>query len=243
MDRSRRGVFLTPLGEQVLEPIREMVHRANYLRTAAENRSNDRHVRIGVSRPFPHNALVEFVTKLRNRGMCRDIRLNEVKLAESQSLLEKGRYDAILTTDLAPACNTFQIILSQDEYGLCMHKSHPAASRKVAALSDINGQSLIVNIESEETQAATEILRQAKCSPIVISRVSSDNRARALVASGLGSCLLSRASVNESPFNDSIVWRSVHGVSLRRYAKLQWRDPIWSSVFMHLYQDGQAEQT
>ena len=253
LERSRRGVSLTPLGEQVLEPARQIVHRGNALRAAGSAEPARQYLRLAAARAVPGNFLSAFIGGVLANGEIGECRILEMEPDEGGGLLARARADAVLTTRLALDARapvrrsnknaaekgatksaaqekTRERCLVREPHGLAVPASAPFAKKKMLTLADVDGQPMIVRMHSEETRAATELLRRGHANPFVVARVTSDEWAAGLVAAGAGVCLMPE-SVARARLGKGAVWRRVDGVELMREIVLSWRDPIWDELF------------
>lgn len=227
LERSKRGVKLTRLGKEVLETAREIVHRVGFLRSAAQQKQQ-RYMRLAVADCMPAEYLLNVCQVCQAR--VDEIRLVETDVNEGVELLRSGRADVLLTSALEKESELPGRVLEHDRHGIILPVEHPLSRKKKITAQDMHQQNMIVRMHSEETWAATQILRQAKSSPQVIARVHSDAKAYALVAAGLGVCVMPQRVFDRLNSDDSVVWRDTAQVKLTRYVQLLWQDNIWQSI-------------
>ena len=141
--------------------------------------------------------------------------MEDAPLAKLRQRLANGRYDVVLTNLATPERGHRQYELATDRQALAV--SSRAYPRGRISPEILSGQPLIVRVHCEQLQAASRILDEWKVQPRVIARTDSDSRALAMVAAGLGFCLIP----------DSFVHREVRllrpdGVNLERRLGLEW---------------------
>ncbi len=95
-----------------------------------------------------------------------------------------------------------------------MHRLPSCGSGSRTTLS---GQPLIVRVHCEQLQSASRILDKWKVQPRVIARTDSDSRALAMVAAGLGFCL-----IPDSFVHPEARLLQPDGVNLQRRLGLEW---------------------
>lgn len=230
LERSKRGVSLTPLGESILEPSREIVHRVSHLRSVARQKQ-ERYMRLAVSRSVPVQHVRQLLDACRNHGEVTEVRVLECDVDSAASLLSEGRADALLSTDLGEPMLQRNRLLLRESYGVSMHREHALASKRPLKVSDLDGQDIIVRMHSEETWVATQALREANSNPVVLARVSSDAMALALLAAGQGVCVLPRSVYHNSREKSDLVWHESAAPDHHRHVRLLWQDSIWDEVF------------
>lgn len=117
-----------------------------------------------------------------------------------------------------------EVALFADEQALAFPAERAASLPRRVRPSILQGEPLIVRTHCEDTARASRILDRGGVRPTVVARVSSDEVALALVAAGIGACLLP-----DSFSAPGVVIRRGQGVGLRRRIGLVWRrdlDPV-----------------
>lgn len=102
--------------------------------------------------------------------------------------LANGRYDLILTALGAPSRGHRQAELMTDRQALAV--SARAFPRGPISPDILSGQPLIVRMHCEQLQLASRVLDAWKVRPKIVAQTDSDARALAMVAAGLGFCLM-----------------------------------------------------
>ena len=232
LERSRNGVKLTPLGENILETAREIVHRVSVLRNSVRQKSEN-YLRLAVASSVDASYLKKVVDHYVAKESG-EIRIIETHVQDAEELLISGRADALLTTTLDATSKASGIVLASDTQGLMIPKAHVLAARKKITPKLMDGENMIVRMHSEETWAATQALRAENSNPIVVARVTSDQYAGALVAAGLGVCVIAEQAYKRLNRSDEIIWLPAEKGNLTRKVQLVWRDELWQSVFYDL---------
>jgi LysR family hydrogen peroxide-inducible transcriptional activator len=215
LERHARGVRLTPRGEEALETARSILRQTERLKAASRDRPAGRPLRLSL---LPTLAPA-FVTGCLSRLMAIDPekswRTEDAPLAKLRQRLASGRYDLILTSLGSPPPGHRQAELLADRQALAV--SARAFPRGPVSPDILSGQPLIVRVHCEQLQAASRVLDAWKVRPRVVAQTDSDARALAMVAAGLGFCLM------PDSFGHPEV-RMLHsdGVELRRRLGLEW---------------------
>ena len=187
LERHARGVRLTPKGEEVLETSRAILRAAERLK-AASGAKPGRPLRLGILPTIAPALVTQWIGRLQALETGRPWRTEDAPLAKLRERLTSGRYDVILTA-LGPAARGHrQLELASDRQALAV--SARAFPRGAVSPEILAGQPLIVRVHCEQLQSASRILDAWKVRPRVVAQTDSDARALAMVAAGLGFCLM-----------------------------------------------------
>lgn len=214
LDRTVRGVSLTMQGVRTLEHARVILREAERLR-AADNVSAGQPLKIGLLATLPDDLVANTLTRLKDLTPLRALRIEDASVSQLQQRLASGRYDLIFSTLGAARKGHRQLSLARDRQALAV----PASDLATGAVSPrvLHARPLIVRTHCENLHDASRILDRWKVKPIVVSKTDSDSRAQALVAAGIGSCLM------PSSFrHPGLSLLPVRGVDLQRHLGLEW---------------------
>lgn len=189
LERHARGVRLTPKGEEALETSRSILREAERLKAASGGKPPPgRPLRLGILPTIAPGFVAQCIGRLRALEPGRSWRTEDAPLAKLQERLASGRYDVILSA-LGPAARGHrQLELAADRQALAV--SARAFPRGPVSPELLAGQPLIVRVHCEHLQSASRILDAWKVRPRVVAQTDSDARALAMVAAGLGFCLM-----------------------------------------------------
>jgi DNA-binding transcriptional LysR family regulator len=188
LERHARGVRLTPRGEEVLETSRTILRQAERLRAASGGKPSGRPLRLGILPTIAPAFVAQCIERLRAIGPGRLWRIEDAPLPKLQQRLANGRYDVVLTALGSTARGHRQSELAADRQALAV--SARAFPRGPVSPEILAGQPLIVRVHCEQLQSASRILDAWKVRPRVVAQTDSDARALAMVAAGLGFCLM-----------------------------------------------------
>jgi DNA-binding transcriptional LysR family regulator len=187
LERHARGVRLTPKGEETLETSRLILRQTERLKAASGGKSG-RPLRLGILPTIAPAFVAQCMGRLRALEPGRSWRSEDAPLSKLRERLANGRYDVILTT-LGPAARGHrQSALAEDRQALAV--SARTFPRGPVSPEILAGQPLIVRVHCEQLQSASRILDAWKVRPKVVAQTDSDARALAMVAAGLGFCLM-----------------------------------------------------
>jgi LysR family hydrogen peroxide-inducible transcriptional activator len=178
----------TPRGEEVLETSRSILRKAEQLKAVSGGKPSGRPLRLGILPTIPPAFVAQCVERLRAIEPGRFWRTEDASLPKLQQRLANGRYDVVLTALGSPARGHRQSELAADRQALAV--SARAFPRGPVSPEILAGQPLIVRVHCEQLQSASRILDAWKVRPHVVAQTDSDARALAMVAAGLGFCLM-----------------------------------------------------
>jgi LysR family hydrogen peroxide-inducible transcriptional activator len=188
LERHARGVRLTPRGEEVLETSRSILRQAEQLKAVSGGKPSGRPLRLGILPTIPPAFVAQCIDRLRAIEPGRLWRSEDAPFAKLQQRLANGRYDVVLTALGSAGRGHRQSELAADRQALAV--SARAFPRGPVSPEILAGQPLIVRVHCEQLQSASRILDAWKVRPHVVAQTDSDARALAMVAAGLGFCLM-----------------------------------------------------
>ncbi len=192
-----------------------MLREAEALGSMGRSAVPRRPLRLGLLRTLAPVHAGRWVGRLM-QASARPWTVEDADLAVLRNKLASGRFDAILTSLQAkPPAGTVQLPLLQDQQVLALPMDWPLPRKVTPAV--LRGRALIVRTHCELLQAASRILDEWKVSPVVVARTQSDERAMALVAEGVGACLLP-----DSLPLDGLRTVRPSGVKLARNIGMEW---------------------
>jgi DNA-binding transcriptional LysR family regulator len=214
-ERRARGVALTPRGELALQHARAVLRESEGLRTADAHPVVRKPLKLGLLPTLAPRLVATVLGRLQRLDAQRAWLTEDAALLRLKQRLAGGRYDAIFTNLGASEPGHRQIELAADAQALAV----PRAARPRGAVTPVilMGQPLIVRVHCEQLQAASRLLDDHHVKPVVVARTDSDARALAMVAAGLGSCL-----IPDSFRHDGVTFVRPDGVDLRRRLGLEW---------------------
>jgi DNA-binding transcriptional LysR family regulator len=214
-EREARGISLTTKGLDALETARSILRETERLKAPSQDRQAGKRLRIGLLPTLPPEFVTATLTRLNGLGPARTLQMEDAPLAKLRQRLASGRYDVVLTHLATPVRGHRQRELATDRQALAV--SARAFPRGRISPEILSGQPLIVRIHCEQLQSASRILDEWKVHPRVIARTDSDSRALAMVAAGMGFCL-----IPDSFVHPEVRLLRPDGVNLQRRLGLEW---------------------
>jgi DNA-binding transcriptional LysR family regulator len=214
-EREARGISLTTKGLNALETARSILRETERLKAPSQGRQPGKRLRIGLLPTLPPEFVTATLMRLNAFDPARTWQMEDAPLAKLRQRLANGRYDILLTHLATPERGHRQCELATDRQALAV--SSRAFPRGRISPEILSGQPLIVRIHCEQLQSASRILDEWKVQPRVIARTDSDSRALAMVAAGMGFCL-----IPDSFVHPEVRLLRPDGVNLQRRLGLEW---------------------
>lgn len=215
LERSVRGVVLTAEGTRVLSHARSVLRETELLRSASRQASSSKPIRIGMLPTLPEPLLMTALARLRKVVAERLVQIEEAPAVQLRQRLSSGRYDLLVSTLGKVEPGHRQILVAEDRQILAVAIDRLPEGPVTPKF--LEGHPLIVRTHCEQLQAASRILDDWHVRPVIVAKTDSDTRAREMVASGLGACLMP-----DSFADDRIAKLTVRGVNLSRRLGLEW---------------------
>lgn len=214
-ERRARGVTLTALGERALQQARAVLREAETLRGLRHENADAKPLRLGLLPTLAPAFVADTLDRLGRILGERTWRAEDAPIDALRRRLASGRYDAILTSLGPPEPGHCQAELARDAQALALPRGHRISGPIRPEV--LAGRPLVVRTHCEQLQAASRILDERGVKPKVVARTDDDARALALVAAGLGACLMP-----DSFSHAEVVFVRPEGVDLPRRLGLEW---------------------
>ncbi|WP_380874346.1 LysR family transcriptional regulator [Sphingomonas sp. DBB INV C78] len=182
--RTNRRVELTPAGAHFAVHARRIEAEFNLAEAAVAGQGKRRTVRLGVLATIP-TAMVSRIVAVQAGG-DEQVELVEGRERDLLDRLARGRIDAALTL-LRPDNDRYaREPLWSEGYGLALPEAHPLAGEAVIAGEALADNVMIVRRHCEVLAETSHYFTTRGVRPFFAARTTSEDRALALVASGLG---------------------------------------------------------
>lgn len=182
--RTNRRVELTPAGAHFAVHARRIEAEFNLAESAVAGQASKRTVRLGVLVTIP-TPLVARIAAAPGGG-AEQVELVEGRERDLLDRLARGRIDAALTL-LRPDTDRYAATpLWSEGYGLALPAAHPLAGEGVIAAEALADNVMIVRRNCEVLTETSHYFTTRGVRPFFAARTTSDDRALALVAAGLG---------------------------------------------------------
>lgn len=214
-ERRARGIALTPQGERALDHARRILREAETLKSAGRAATLAKPLRIGLLPTLPPTLVIETLGRLASIDPNHRWSSEDATLGQLHQRLLAGRYDTVLTSLGRAQRGIRQLELARDTQALAVARSERPT--KLVTPAFLQRRPLIVRTHCEMLHQASRILDDWHVRPLVVARTDSDTRALAMVAAGVGACLMP-----DSFGHKEAVFLRVDGVALSRRLGLEW---------------------
>jgi DNA-binding transcriptional LysR family regulator len=196
LDRSRRGVWLTPVGSVFLAEAQRTLMQANLAKALTQRAASAESVKLNISLigAALYHVAPALLHEHRDRYPQIGVRLFELPSPEQMKGLRDGRFDVAFvapTPDLPEAGDQF--IVERSELIAAVPSSSPLAHRTSLHLAELCDEPMIVPAASESPtriSAGQVAFRSVGFVPQVVQEASQANTRLSLVAAGIGSALV-----------------------------------------------------
>lgn len=189
--RGARGIALTEAGERFLVRCRGILREVEAARASLRGAPAGGRARFGLSTSVPAPRVAGMLTRLGTALAPLTLGIREGTAAQIGEWLLAGRLDAAITRSVGPpAAGLAERLLFEDRQVLAVPTSGSWARYRHADPRMLDGEPLIVRIHCEDMARASRILDRLKVRPKIVLRTDRDDVALAMVAAGLGACLM-----------------------------------------------------
>jgi LysR family hydrogen peroxide-inducible transcriptional activator len=227
VDRTRRSVVLTPLGQDTVERARHLIDAAGELVAAARVGSEPLSgtLRLGVIPTIAPFLLPKVLPRLRRRYPKLRLYLREEKTPTLVEQLQAGRLDAGLLALPCDCGSADRMPLFRDPFLFAAPPNHPLARRKVVKPEDLSSEQLLLLEDGhclrDQALAACELADRRQIEPFAATSLQT---LVPMVESGLGVTLLPKLAVDGGLLRGSkLVTVPLAGDNAERSVGLAWR--------------------
>lgn len=184
-NRTNRRVDLTQAGARFAGHARKIEAEFNLAEQSIAPDGRRERLRLGVLNTLPTVMIADLASTLRNANAF-EVEFVEGRVRELSERMSLGRIDAALT--IGRSDNTairFEPLFSEG-YGLAMPSSHPLANEPIIAAEALADNVMIVRRHCEVLPETSRHFTQRGVRPFFSARTTSDDRALAYVAAGVG---------------------------------------------------------
>lgn len=184
-NRTNRRVDLTQAGARFASHARKIEAEFNLAEQSIAPDGRRQRLRLGMLNTLPTAMIAGLAATLRSANAF-EIEFVEGRARELSERLTLGRIDAALTIARGDGGATRFEPLFSEGYGLAMPASHPLASKPVIPAEALADNVMIVRRHCEVLPETSRHFTQRGVRPFFSARTTSDDRALAYVAAGIG---------------------------------------------------------
>lgn len=184
-NRTNRRVDLTPAGARFAGHARKIEAEFNLAEQSIASDGRRQRLRLGVLNTLP-TAMVAGLAGTLSKANAFEIEFVEGRARELSERLALGRIDGALTIAREDRGATHFEPLFSEGYGLAMPATHPLANEPAIAAEALADNVMIVRRHCEVLPETSRHFTQRGVRPFFSARTTSDDRALAYVAAGIG---------------------------------------------------------
>lgn len=184
-NRTNRRVDLTATGARLAAHARQIEAQFNAAERLGAEQQPRRLFRLGLLNTLPQDLIGKFATRLA-RWELGQVELVEGREREIAERLASARVEAALTIVPAEGHRWQAVPLWTEGYSLALPDAHPLAHASVIEAADLADNVMIVRRQCELLGKTSQHFTQRGVRPFFAARTTSDERALAYVAAGLG---------------------------------------------------------
>lgn len=189
--RSRKGISLTPDGEQFLPYIKKVcnAHRELMMKRNEMHGLKSGNIRIGTFSSVSSNWLPILIKDFKKKYPYVQFQLQQGEYTSIIQYIKEGSVDfGFINTDAVSDMTTIPLI--QDEMLAVLPENHPLAKKEGVTLKELSSEPFILLDEGEHSEPL-EIFKENNLHPNIQYQVHDDYTIMAMVENGLGISILS----------------------------------------------------
>jgi len=246
-DRDKRRVSLTPAGSRFLVHAQRIAHDYETALRDISRTPRKQMLRIGILSTIPTVFVETVVTRHREQDGCEDLEIVEGNQRELKARLDDDAID-LAWTILHPGSERFlKESLYWEDYLLIVSSAHRLAFAERVKGEDLAQDTMIVRRHCEALGATSSYFTQRGVRPSFGLKTNNDDRALALVRSGLGITVMPETfvgpGINQIRLTDLNLRREIGIVFSDRGRTLAAERSVFTQTIRHFAQSNILEQT
>lgn len=210
-NRAPRKTSLTDAGRRLLPHARTILHECNAAKSEVSHKSPLRRLQLGVLRTAPSARLSALIGDFMKAQGDLQISIKDGTPAQLLRWLDEGRVDLALSVRPETQSGLHFTRLYKWKYMLAVPAGHPFAGRRVIPLKELDRMNFLHRTHCEAESELTRSFASAGVNPHIVFRTDQDEKALALVAAGLGLCMM--PDILTAP---GVVLLPVDGININR---------------------------
>ena len=223
--RSKRNITLTEAGNRFLPRARLIIYECNAAKQEAAGKPQSARLQIGIHRILPIDHISNLLADFRKAHPEAQIALKEGSSETIENLLTEGRIDVAITTPPETQnLNQYERLFSS-KCLLAVARSHTFSTKNTVAPQQLDRMDFIHRSHCITETEVTRAFARAGVRPHIILRTDEDDKAKSLVAAGLGFSMM--LDIFQNP---DITFIPVDGVNISRQFGLCWNEKSESAL-------------
>lgn len=213
VDRRHTPVVPTPAGIRLLEAGKAILYACNKVKGELKTHVVPKHLRIGVLQSLSSRYVSKLLGSLLRDAPFLAVQVLDGTATQLMEWLASERVELALTIFDEHTAELPGRVLFKEPYVLAVPEGHRFLRHESVKLADLRDEPFIVRTRCNRFQAVTDALVARGINPRVVYETDQDDRALALVATGMGVALVpapfETADVRHVPVSDLGLARSI----------------------------------
>jgi DNA-binding transcriptional LysR family regulator len=213
IDRRRSPTVPTAAGVRLLEAGKAILYTCNKVKAEIKTIATPKQLRIGVLQSLSSRHVAKLLESFRDDIPVVTVQVSDGTSEELAQWLTNQKVDIALSVLDESTAKFPGRVLAREPYVLAVSQGHRFVQRQSIRLVDLNDEPIIVRSRCEPMRAITDMLASRGINLRIVYETDQDDRALALVASGLGVALLpaqvERPDVRQVAVTDLALVRSI----------------------------------
>ncbi|WP_051953609.1 LysR family transcriptional regulator [Methylocapsa aurea] len=213
LDRRSSPIVPTAAGMRLLEAGKNILCACNSVRAEIKTIAAPQHLKLGILQSISSWRVSRLLSSFRRANSGVAIEVFDGTCEQLLEFLDDQQLDAILTIFDDEALKYASRALFKEPYVLAVPKEHRFAHRQSVKLAELDDEPFIVRTRCDRYQEVTNLLIARGVKLRVVYQTDQDDRALALVASGIGISLFPAhfdvPAVKQVPVSDLALVRTI----------------------------------
>jgi LysR family hydrogen peroxide-inducible transcriptional activator len=235
--RRKKGAFLTPLGERLIEHARSILGSVETVRheASAFSKKIQGRLHVGIIPTVAPYFLPRLLSACQKKHPGISFQVTEDPTESLLAAMRRGTIDvAVLSPPIAGDDLKFKDLF-EDEFLLALPRGHPLARAKSIGLVDVQAYPMILMNDAHCLRGQTlSLCKRAGFTPQVFIQSAQLDTVLAMVEAGLGVSLVPK-SARGSFLHRKVVFRSLYPEKVSRYISLAWPKQSAATRALHAF--------
>lgn len=185
--RNRRGVALTPEGRRLAVTARSVVEECSRAKFDLKKGQRGEMVRVGISESLEAGRVARLVAEFGTAHRSVFVDVIDGRSDDILDRFERGRLDIVIFSQTErDELGELDRELYREPYVVALPSGHPLSGHETIDFTMLDGEAFVARDHCDYRKGLADALRESGARPRLAFRTSSDDRAAAFVAAGLG---------------------------------------------------------